>query len=160
MERFHYLPSTWREQIGFPICVQIAGISIHPVFSIHSGFIVEFEHHDVLPAVSVSRKRSSESQQPFGITLPSKLCSLSESATVPPKDPYTPAGVSSVKETGDNVSKPVATPVKSTYHYVVPRSCWVCSTTKLTKQKMREVYQATLIYHRSTKDTEQLSSKE
>ena len=107
----------------------------------------------MLPAVSVSRKRSRESQQPFGITLPSKLCSLSESATVPPKDPYTPAGVSSVKEAGDNVSKPVATPVKSTYHYVVPRSCWVCSTTKLTKQKMREVYQATLIYHRSTKDT-------
>ena len=112
----------------------------------------------MLPTVSVSRKRSSESQQPFGITLPSKLCSLSESAAVPPKDPYTPAGVSSVKETGDNVSKPVATPVKSTYHYVVPRSCWVCSTTKLTKQKMREVYQATLVYHRSTKDTEQLSS--
>ena len=100
----------------------------------------------MLPAVSVSRKRSSESQQPFGITLPSKLCSLSESATVPPKDPYTPAGVSSVKEAGDNVSKPVATPVKSTYHYVVPRSCWVCSTTKLTKQKMREVYQG----HRAT----------
>ena len=112
----------------------------------------------MLPAVSVSRKRSSDSQQPFAVTLPSKLCSLSESAAVPPKDPYAPASVSSVKETGDDVAKPVVTPVKSTYHYVVPRSCWVCSTAKLTKQKLREVYQATLVYHRSTKDTEQLSS--
>ena len=122
------------------------------------GFTIELEHRDALPAVSVSRKRSSDSQQPFAAMLPSKLCSLSESAAVPPKDPYAPISVSSIKETGDVISKPAATPVKSTYHYVVPRSCWVCSTTKLTKQKMREVYQATLVYHRSTKDTEQQSS--
>ncbi|KAK8794339.1 hypothetical protein WA171_003463, partial [Blastocystis sp. BT1] len=39
-------------------------------------------------------------------------------------------------------------PPQSGYHYVVPRSYWICNTTKLSKQKLREVYHASLVYHR------------
>ena len=53
-------------------------------------------------------------------------------------------------------------PPQSGYHYVVPRSYWICNTTKLSKQKLREVYHASLVYHRGEGELREhiLSAKE
>lgn len=53
-------------------------------------------------------------------------------------------------------------PTQTGYHYVVPRSYWICNTSKLSKQKLREVYQASLVYHRGTGELKErvISTKE
>ena len=111
---------------------------------------------------NISRQISSSSLDTMDSSFPSSSVSLSTELRQGVTDSFSSSSVQhdtpllKQKCTFRTENKVKAyPPTQKGYHYVVPRSCWICNTTRMSKQKMKEIYKATLVYHRGKDQLEE-----